>query len=274
MSNKNYQYLLAANGRLLGDESGVLFKAHSELDELKTMAVLDVGQINDQQYAVAILEKNTPIDSLIDMDSCVGLRSMLGHVETEEEYALLATAAQLVTWYESFKFCPRCATELSLHPHERAKVCGGCGHHQYPRISPCIIVLVKKGEQCLLAHAAKFAPGRYSTLAGFIEAGESAEHAVHREIEEEVGIKVKNIEYCFSQSWPFPHSLMLGFMAEYDSGDIQPDGIEILEADWFSADKLPTLPPRFTIARRLINRFLEEIGAEIEPDSALFFPTE
>ena len=109
-------------------------------------------------------------------------------------------------------------------------------------------------------------------MAGFIEAGESAESAVIREVQEEVGIKVKDVEYCFSQSWPFPHSFMLGFFAEYESGDITPDGFEILDADWFGVDSLPSLPPRFTIARRLIDKFLIEQGVAIDQESALFFP--
>ncbi|MGB0203914.1 MAG: NAD(+) diphosphatase [Neptuniibacter sp.] len=270
--DKNEHFLAAVDERIIGTDRGPLLFSEVEVSQIKTDAILRVGSIGEKQFSVAILsDGNLPDD--VKEDQLVGLRSLLALVETEEEYCLLSTAAQLVTWYHSFKFCPRCATKLDLHPDERAKVCGNCGHHQYPRISPCIIVLVRKGDKCLLAHAAKFASGRYSTLAGFIEAGESAEQAVHREIMEEVGIKVKNVRYCFSQSWPFPHSFMIGFMAEYESGEITPDGVEILDANWFEPENLPILPPRFTIARRLINKYLEEMGKEIEPDSGLFFPT-
>lgn len=266
------QFLIAVGEKIIGTDTGPLLLTHLEISQLNTEAVLKVGSVGEKQYSVALLSgDNLPV--AVNEEQLVGLRALLALVESEEEYCLLSTAAQLVTWYHSFKFCPRCATKLDLHPDERAKVCGNCGHHQYPRISPCIIVLVRKGDKCLLAHAAKFASGRYSTLAGFIEAGESAEQAVHREIMEEVGIKVKNVRYCFSQSWPFPHSFMIGFMAEYESGEITPDGVEILDANWFEPENLPILPPRFTIARRLINKYLEEMGKEIEPDSGLFFPT-
>ncbi|MGH1462655.1 MAG: NAD(+) diphosphatase [Neptuniibacter sp.] len=273
MESHNRYFIATAGKHLLGSVKGPFLLSENELKKLEYNAVLEVGVVDGETYHVAILERETNPDWIGEKEP-VGLRSMLALVETEEQYCLLATASQLVTWYESFKYCPRCADPLVLHSKERAKVCNSCGHHQYPRISPCIIVLVRKGEQCLLAHAAKFSSGRYSTLAGFIEAGESAEQAVHREIMEEVGIKVKNVRYCFSQSWPFPHSFMLGFMAEYESGEVLPDGLEILDAKWFSPENMPILPPPFTIARRLINQFLTEIGREIEPNSALFFSAE
>lgn len=267
------QYFLAVGERILGHEKGAFLYGKTEIQQLQPKVILPIGEYQQVHYSVALFDEEQWPET-IDRDQTVGLRSMLMLVQSEEEYALLATASQLVSWHESFKFCPRCATSLSLHDHERAKVCGSCGHHQYPRISPCIIVLVRKGNQCLLAHAARFAPGRYSTLAGFIEAGESAEAAVAREVMEEVGIEITNLRYCFSQSWPFPHSLMLGYLADYKEGEITPDGLEIIDARWFSVDDMPILPPRFTIARRLINQFLTEIGEEIEPDSALFFAAE
>lgn len=271
--DKEQYFYVSINERILGTSKGPFTLSKQQVDKYLPEALLKVGEIADKCIFVAVLPDDVKLDAFNEEES-VGLRSLLALVETEEEYCALSTASQLVTWYHSFKYCPRCANPLELHSHERAKVCSKCHHHQYPRISPCIIVLVRKGEQCLLAHAAKFASGRYSTLAGFIEAGESAEQAVHREIQEEVGISVKNVRYCFSQSWPFPHSFMIGFMADYDTGEIRPDGVEILDADWFKAEEMPILPPRFTIARRLINQFLEEIGREVEPDSQLFFTAE
>lgn len=262
--------LLAFQERLLGTSKGALVCSQDELNHLDVELIFD---LNDDSYQLAILSSNRLPDGMVEND-LVGLRAMLATVSNERDYVLLSSAAQIATWHASFRYCPRCAAELTVHQHEFAKVCSGCGHHQYPRISPCIIVLVRKGEQCLLAHASKFQSGRYSTLAGFIEAGESAEHAVGREVMEEVGIRVKNIEYCFSQSWPFPHSLMLGYMADFESGEITPDGVEILDADWFSPNELPMLPPPFTIARRLIDKFLQSQGAEVDISSALFFPTE
>lgn len=186
------------------------------------------------------------------------LREVLAKADDEEHFAALSRQAQLTRWQQHAKFCCICAAPLNQHPDEViARVCSACEHIHYPPISPCIIVLILKGEQCLLAHAAKFSAGRYSTLAGFIEPGESAEQAVAREVKEEVGIEVGNIRYFKSQSWPFPHSLMLGYFADYVSGELKPDGEEILLADWFSRDNLPDLPPSFAISGQLIEAFVQ-----------------
>lgn len=265
-------YLLSYQERLLSSVDGLLRLTGAEISGLDVEAEFEVGAHVGDRFHLLIL-KNNKLSASSGYDPEIGLRKVLSQVQTEEEYCLVSRAAQICTWYHSFRFCPRCATHLTCHDNELAKVCGGCGHHQYPRISPCIIVLVRNGDKCLLAHASRFATGRYSTLAGFIEAGESAEMAVKREVQEEVGIEIDNVEYCFSQSWPFPHSLMLGYVADYKGGEIVPDGDEILLADWFSVHDLPVLPPRFTIARRLIDRFLAEQGESVE-QSALFFPAE
>ncbi|MFC6672418.1 NAD(+) diphosphatase [Marinobacterium aestuariivivens] len=180
------------------------------------------------------------------------LRGLLASAASELDYARLSRAAQLAVWHEQHRFCGRCGGPLQQHGQDLAKHCEPCGLSQYPRISPCIIVLVYRGDRCLLAHAPHYPAGRYSTLAGFIEAGESAEAAVAREIREEVGIEVQNIRYYKSQSWPFPHALMLGFFAEYRAGDLVPDGVEILDARWFGRDEMPDLPPSFAISSHLI----------------------
>jgi NAD+ diphosphatase len=135
-------------------------------------------------------------------------------------------------------------------------------HVTYPRISPCIIVLVARGEEMLLARSAHFSPEVYSTLAGFIEPGESAEEAVHREILEEVGVHVKNVRYFSSQPWPFPDSLMLAFTADYESGEISIDPKEIEDAKWYGPENLPKLPTTFSIARALIEQHLRVHGLQ------------
>jgi len=134
-----------------------------------------------------------------------------------------------------------------------------CGLRQYPKLAPCIIVLITRGEEVLLARSPHFRPGFFSTLAGFIEPGESAEECLHREVQEEVGVKVDNLEYLGSQNWPFPNSLMLGFHARYVSGDIVPQPGEIEEANWYHADQLPGIPPRGTISRWLIDCHLSRL---------------
>lgn len=255
MELQERNYLLASGESLLCDQHEKFLFSEAYLESLDVEISFDLPEVSNRSYHVAVLRDKGKCLSLSALD----LRSALSQTENEDEFSVLSAAAQVVTWHASFKFCPRCATELLMDEADLAKVCPSCGHHQYPRLSPCIIVLVRNGKKCLLAHSSKFKSGRYSTLAGFIEAGESAEHAVEREVMEEVGIKVKNIKYVCSQSWPFPHSFMLGFMADYSEGEITPDGEEILSADWFSVDDLPTIPPKFTISRQLIDKFIEEM---------------
>lgn len=174
------------------------------------------------------------------------------------EVDLLSRALQLSHWLKDHQFCGRCGGKTQLHHQDYGLHCSSCEHTQYPRISPCIIVVVKGPKGILLAHNTRFPEGRYSALAGFVEAGETVEAAVHREVFEEVGVKLGKINYLYSQSWSFPHSLMMGFLAEYESGEIEVDGVEIDEADWFLPSNLPDLPPNFSIARQLIDTALAE----------------
>ncbi|WP_106478073.1 NAD(+) diphosphatase [Phytohalomonas tamaricis] len=172
------------------------------------------------------------------------------------QFPLLSTALQVVTWAHDHRFCSRCATPMKRRSEEFAMECPNCHFRSYPRISPCIITLVTHGRQLLLARSPRFPAGRFSTLAGFIEAGESAEEAMRREVFEEVGLEIGRISYFKSQSWPFPHSFMMGFYAEAASRDIVIDGVEIEAADWFTVDNLPGLPPPYSISRALIDNFL------------------
>ena len=142
--------------------------------------------------------------------------------------------------------------------NERGLKCSNCDLTIYPRISPCIIILVTKGNDILLARSSRFPNGVYSVLAGFIEAGESAEHACHREVFEEVGIRIKNIVFQGTQSWPFKNSLMIGFRGEYAGGEIKIDKQEIIEAGWFPIKHLPKLPSIPSISRGLIKTYIEE----------------
>ena len=163
-------------------------------------------------------------------------------------------ALQILAWNRQHGFCGQCGrpTEPLAEVNERARYCMACKLHFYPRLAPCIIVLVYRQEQLLLAHGNKHPEGMYSTLAGFVEPGETIEQAVHREIDEETGIRVKSPEYFNSQPWPFPNQLMLGFFAEYQSGDIKPDLDEITDAGWWHYSQLPEVPGQFSIAGRLI----------------------
>lgn len=169
---------------------------------------------------------------------------------------LASRAAQVMEWDRAHRFCGTCGTPTERLSHERARRCPACGHVAYPRISPAMMALVWRRHegrpQLLLARSPHFRPGFYSALAGFVEAGESLEACVHREVAEEVGVQVRNLHYYASQSWPFPHSLMLAFRCEWAGGEICEQPGEIEHAAWFDLDALPGLPPRFSIAGHLI----------------------
>jgi NAD+ diphosphatase len=184
-----------------------------------------------------------------------GLRRLWG-VLGEEAWKLAGRAVQIVEWNRDHRFCGRCGAETERKAAELARVCPRCGLQHFPRISPAVIVRVERGEQLLLARSPHFAPGVYSTLAGFVEPGESLEETVAREVREEVGVEVRNIRYFGSQPWPFPHSLMIGFVADWESGEIRPQEGEIEDAGWFELDGLPGLPSRFSIARALLDDFI------------------
>jgi NAD+ diphosphatase len=185
----------------------------------------------------------------------LGLRRLWGVLD-EEAWKLAGRAVQIVEWDRDHRFCGRCGTETERKPEELARICPRCGLQQFPRISPAVIVRVERGDQLLLARSPHFAPGVYSTLAGFVEPGESLEETVAREIREEVGVEVRNIRYFGSQPWPFPHSLMIGFVADWDSGELRLQEAEIEAAGWFGVDDLPGLPSRFSIARALLDDFI------------------
>lgn len=187
------------------------------------------------------------------------LRNQLGRVD-EEDFQLAGRALQITRWYRDHQFCGVCGSRTRESTSDRALVCSQCEQRYYPRISPCVIGLVTRGRECLLARGTRTPEGFFSTLAGFIEPGESAEQALAREVNEEVGIQIKNIRYFDSQPWPFPGQLMLGFHAEYDSGEISIDDNEILEARWFDVENLPRTPPLGTIAGRLIQAYVKEVG--------------
>ncbi len=182
-----------------------------------------------------------------------GLRTLWTRVD-DDFLAVAGRALQLAEWARTHRVCGSCGQPMSLAPGERAMKCA-CGHSAYPRVSPAMMVLVKKGPAILLArNVAVPAGGRMSALAGFVEPGESIEDAIHREVHEEVGVAVRDIAYFGSQSWPFPHSLMIAFTAEYAHGDIRCDPAEIAEARWFGpGDKLPELSPKQSISRALID---------------------
>jgi NAD+ diphosphatase len=175
-------------------------------------------------------------------------------------FHLAGRAIQLVAWDRTHQYCGQCGAPTAGLPNERAKQCPACGLTSYPRLSPATIVAVTadtpQGKRILLARNHRFPDGFYSVIAGFVEPGESLEECVAREVFEEVGIRVDNIRYFGSQPWPFPNSLMLGFTAEYAGGEFVLEAGEIADARWCAADALPKVPPKMSIARRLIDWFV------------------
>ena len=192
----------------------------------------------------------------VDGDGFVDLRMLYGQVD-EVTWTVAGRAVQLVAWERTHRYCGRCGTPTENAPGERAKRCPACGLLAFPRLAPAVIVLVTRGDdEVLLARNVNFPMAMYSTIAGFVEPGETLEDAVRREVREEVGVELGDVRYFSSQPWPFPHSLMIGFVATWASGEIAIDEREIADARWFRVHDLPAIPPPMSIARRLIDSFV------------------
>ena len=196
--------------------------------------------------------------SLADGERLIGLRD-LWHMAGDKAFSEASGALQFASWFMNANYCSRCGGKILPHDDDYGRECESCGAVFYAPISPAVITAVEKDGKLLLAHNAMWDEERYSIIAGFVEPGERLEEAVRREIREEVNISVKGIKYFGSQTWPFPNSLMLGFTAEYESGEVMPDGVEILRADFFEAEEIRrmNIPDKASIARKLIDKFLD-----------------
>lgn len=228
-------------------EGGVF--AHLQKQALDSVFI---GLLRERPCYVIRIENHLPGKTLVWRP----LRALLENVEPEA-FALISRAVQMLTWFRDHSYCGRCGEPTEAIAGEHARCCEACKLTVYPRISPCVIVLVTRGDECLLARNAAWTENFHSALAGFIEAGESVEGALHREIYEEVGITVTNLRYFSSESWPFPGQLMLGFFADYLAGDITLDRQEIAEAGWYRYDRLPNYPGTISLSGRLIRNFID-----------------
>lgn len=225
----------------------------------------ELGIEVDHQHFLGVLDGRPVWAAGIDSPGEVpGLRFenlyALSAAVPETSWALAGRAVQIAEWDRTHRFCGRCGAATDPAPGERARRCPACGLLAFPRLAPAVITLVEKGDEALLANGRAFGRPVYSALAGFVEPGETIEETVHREVREEVGIEVKDVTYRSSQPWPFPHSLMLGFSAQWASGEIDVDQSEIVDAKWFRPDSLPSIPGGVTIARRLIDAWLAKHG--------------
>ena len=182
------------------------------------------------------------------------LRTKFGTMSHEERKAA-SREREIEEWQTVNRFCGKCGAAMRRHenPDEPAYVCPTCGYMAYPKISPAVIVLVTKGNQVLLQRNSHYKSANWSLVAGFVDPGENLEEAVRREVREESSIEVTDIRYVRSQAWPFPSNIMIGFRAKYASGELHPDGEEVLASQWFGRGNLPAIPRKGSIARALLD---------------------
>ncbi|WP_111640864.1 NAD(+) diphosphatase [Marinimicrobium alkaliphilum] len=261
-SRVDARYLLVAEGLLCCPEQGLWAPVPEAQLTVPPAAVTDehfVGYLDGAPCWVWVLNEALALSGY----QWLGLRTQLGVLD-DPCFSLAGRALQLAQWQRDHRYCGRCGRPTRSLADERAKVCDACEQRYYPRLSPCMITLVTRGDECLLAlHARARQRPMYTALAGFIEAGEAVEDTVRREVMEEVGLKVHRLRYFGSQSWPFPGQLMLGFHADYRSGEICVDGEEIVDARWWRFDQLPDVPPVTTLSGQLIRDFVERCNAAV-----------
>ena len=254
MQNTNSYYVVAGENFLCAEDGALVFLGDAELLKLSVNLVVKhpVKSHNEHTvYVVSVQPQN------FAGFQWLSLRNLLECL-SDDEFQSAGRALQVLRWHFDHQFCGRCGEPTVQHSQGQAKTCAHCSVDFYPRLSPCIITLVTRGDECVLAWHARSNEEKYSCLAGFIEMGESPEQTLEREVMEEVGLQVKNIRYIASQPWPFPGQLMLGYFADYAGGNIQVDQQEIVSAHWFRYNQLPKTPPAGTISGRLINTFVQE----------------
>ncbi len=240
-------YALAGHSMYVLRDSG---GARIPVGEVTAEAVY-LGDLDDEPcFAV-----DASAGDAASLGESVALRQLYG-VLPEEEFGIAGRALGMLAWDRDHRFCGRCGGPTERSTRERARTCGQCGHASFPRLSPAVIMLVEREGRALLARNARFPGSFFSTLAGFVEVGETLEHAVAREVAEEAGIVIDDIRYFGSQPWPFTSSLMIGFTARWAAGEVVADPTELAEAGWFGPDELPVIPPKLSIARELIDDFV------------------
>lgn len=241
---RGHELLIRASDLALPDAS---VRAALDLPAARTFPV---GMLGERYCAAAWVAADVPAPPGFVFTS---LRALFGALD-EPLLAVAGRAFQIAEWARTHRHCGVCAGAMQQVAGERCLRCPACGHAAYPRISPAMMVLIRRGDAVLLARHAGHASARFTALAGFLEAGESIEDAVHREVREEVGLAVRGLRYFGSQSWPFPHSLLIAFAAEYAGGEISVDPAEIAEARWFGpGDAFPEIPGNYSIAAALID---------------------
>ena len=231
--------------------------SESTIDSLGIEAVRTqyLGQLGERHcFSAELADDFKPPEDLVTRD----LRMLFGSLD-ELMHALAGRAVQISEWDRTHQYCGACGQATELSTTDRSRSCPDCEIPMYPRLSPAMIVVVERGDEILLGRSTNFPPGIFSVLAGFVEPGESAEEAVIREVFEETRVVVHNVRYFGSQAWPFPNSLMLGFSADYLSGEVDTShDPEMESADFFHVNDLPnTFPGNISISQWLLNDFIE-----------------
>lgn len=221
------------------------------------LALEDIRNMGRHNGSDCVLAKLTSLNSLPEEIALIPLRALLGKID-QDHFTIAGRGLQVLHFHTEHKYCGKCGTLTENRQIELSRICPDCGHTNFPRVSPAVIMSVTHEDKILLGRSPHFPPGMYSTLAGFVEPGETLEEAVKREVFEEVALEVEKIQYIGSQPWPFPHSMMIGFSAKYLRGKIQIDHNELEDANWFSITNLPLLPREGTIARHLIDKFINK----------------
>lgn len=257
VSKDAYWFLFHDDDLLVKEIEGIShLLTTSDIEQLKKIAPESaqyIGMLHEKECFVAYVDN----DTIPNEFSWKKVRPLYGNME-DQSFWFACRAFHIKNWMKTSKFCGCCGIRMNVSEQEIAMKCPSCGHIVYPRISPAIIVAVTKGDQILLARSNRFPPNRYSVIAGFVEPGESLEDCVQRELKEEVGIEVHSIKYFGNQPWPFPDSLMIAFTAKCSTEEITIDNQEIVEAGWFSAHNLPDIPDKLSVARKLIDWFVEK----------------
>ncbi|MGD9666024.1 MAG: NAD(+) diphosphatase [Synergistaceae bacterium] len=249
------KYYVFCNGRILLKNGGFELP-ETESDKELELLFKASGNVDREDPKGDRWAEIDPASELSDKYVLLERRSIWPTFE-EKEFFRAGRAFHLMDWQRANRYCGVCGTQTSYDPAEGAMRCPFCGEIYYPVISPAIIVAVEKDGKLLMGHGVNFPPGRFSVLAGFVEPGESLEECVKREVFEETKISVKNIRYFGSQPWPFPRSLMLGFNAEWESGEIKVDGKEVTDASWFAPDEIPDVFRGLSISWKLIENFIK-----------------
>ncbi len=252
-----YWFIFRSNELLVEiRDNDVRIPYNNKLEELNISPIRTqfLGKLKDNPcYSAEVgFKTNTP-EGMEFKD----LRSLYDDLE-EDIFLLAGKAIQIVNWDKNHQYCGRCGNPTENIKDETAKICPECGFTSHTRLSPAVITAIIKDGKILMAKHSRATGNPYGLIAGFVEPGETIEDAVVRETLEEVGIKVKNIKYFGSQPWPFPNSLMIAYTAEYDTGEIQVDGKEIIEAQWFTRSDLPRIPHKMSIAGELIEWYINK----------------